>query len=167
MASGLPVIGLDAEGTRDLVTDDKTGYLVPQPPCDWSTACQRSSPHFRQLATHYAQLLTKACGSHGEREEMGTKASTEGIKGYTWWDAMEVCFLPVYSYTGLLTCSDVWMGIESPWVYLVPGAWNFKPKEPRILSQYRPRQRSPESIGSCRSDYSPRPRRRLGKGSGI
>jgi hypothetical protein len=95
MASGLPVIGLDAEGTRDLVTNEKTGYLLPQPPCDWSTACQRSSPHFRQLATHYAQLLAKACGSHGEREEMGRRASTEGIKGYTWWDAMEVCPLPV------------------------------------------------------------------------
>jgi glycosyltransferase involved in cell wall biosynthesis len=93
MASGLPVIGLDAEGTRDLVTNNKMGYLLPQPPCDWSTACQRSSPHFRQLAAQYAQLLTKACVSHGDREEMGRKASTEGIKGYTWWDAMEVCSL--------------------------------------------------------------------------
>ena len=104
MASGLPVIGLDAEGTRDLVTNEKTGYLLPQPPCDWSTACQRSSPHFRQLATHYAQLLTKACGSHGAREEMGRRASTEGIKGYTWWDAMEVCPLSgVLCYIGRLT----------------------------------------------------------------
>jgi hypothetical protein len=140
MASGLPVIGLDAEGTRDLVTDQKTGYLLPQPPCDWSTACQRSSPHFRQLATHYAQLLTKACGSHSDREEMGRRASTEGIKGYTWWDAMEVCSLPV-CFCLLLTSSDVWMDIESLSVSLVLGAWSSKHSEHRTRTLYRPRQR--------------------------
>jgi hypothetical protein len=101
MASGLPVVGLDAEGTRDLVTDTKTGYLLPQPPCDWSTACQRSSPHFRQLASHYGSLLTKACEKHGDREEMGLRASTDGIEGYTWWDAMEVCSV----YLGVIRVS--------------------------------------------------------------
>jgi glycosyltransferase involved in cell wall biosynthesis len=95
MASGLPVVGLDAEGTRDLVSHNEMGLLLPQPPCDWSTACQRPSPHFRQLATEYATLLARVCTSHSEREAMGRKASTDGIKGYTWWDAMEVSHGPV------------------------------------------------------------------------
>lgn len=31
LASGLPVVGLDADGTRDLVTDGGTGLLLPMP----------------------------------------------------------------------------------------------------------------------------------------
>lgn len=90
MASGLPVVGLDAEGTRDLVSHSSTGLLLDQPNCEWSTACQRSSPHFQPLVQRYAVLLTRACTDHAEREGMGRRACTEGIKGYTWWDAMEV-----------------------------------------------------------------------------
>lgn len=101
MASGLPVVGLDAEGTRDLVTHAQTGLLLPQPPCDWSTACQRSSSHFRSLAQEYAGLLSRSCTDHHEREAMSRSASTEGVKGYTWWDAMEA--RPVINITDSYT----------------------------------------------------------------
>lgn len=90
MASGLPVVGLDAEGTRDLVTHGQTGLLLDQPDLEWSTACQRASPQSQSLARQYATLLTRACTDHAEREKMGHRACTQGIKGYTWWDAMEV-----------------------------------------------------------------------------
>lgn len=94
MASGLPVVGLDAEGTRDLVTHSQTGLLLPHPPCDWSTACQRSSSNFKSLSIDYASLLSRSCTDHQERESMSRLASTEGVKGYTWWDAMEVRHIP-------------------------------------------------------------------------
>lgn len=31
LASGLPVVGLDAEGTRDLITDGRNGLLLSRP----------------------------------------------------------------------------------------------------------------------------------------
>ena len=105
LASGLPVIGLDAEGTRDLVTHEQTGLLLPLPAelsvavsggknthkNAWPAVCRdQSNPLFISCAERYAALLSRATCNHAEREVMGARASTEGIEGYTWWDAMEV-----------------------------------------------------------------------------
>ncbi|WVQ76957.1 hypothetical protein IAR50_006636 [Cryptococcus sp. DSM 104548] len=100
LASGLPVVGLDAEGTRDLVQHSSTGFLLPLTPSPsasvthpltWPTACHLSSPHFDHLAMEYAKLLAGVTIDHGKRREMGRIASTKGIEGRTWWDAMESC----------------------------------------------------------------------------
>lgn len=101
LASGLPVIGLDAEGTRDLVTHDRTGLLLSLPSevaatangskNAWPGVCRdHTDPLFVVCAERYAVLLARATCSHAEREEMGSRACREGIEGYTWWDAMEV-----------------------------------------------------------------------------
>jgi hypothetical protein len=52
------------------------------------------------LATEYATLLSRAVTLHEERDEMGRKACTDGIKGYTWWDAMEVSHIHTNKYSG-------------------------------------------------------------------
>jgi hypothetical protein len=100
LASGLPVVGLDAEGTRDLVSHARTGLLLPlphkavtgeNPSRTWPTICRdHSTEIFAECAEGYASLLGQAVLDHEARRGMGTTASTEGIVGYTWWDAMEV-----------------------------------------------------------------------------
>lgn len=104
LASGLPVVGLDAEGTRDLVTHQSTGLLLSPPHAHssdysnkestsipWPRACNTSSPYFKTLAKEYAKLLAEVVLDHQKRKEMGERGSTEGIGGRTWWDAMEKC----------------------------------------------------------------------------
>ncbi|TXT10662.1 hypothetical protein VHUM_02167 [Vanrija humicola] len=101
LASGLPVIGLDAEGTRDLVQHDETGLLLPLPSDavvkqnlsrTWPTICRNTNhPLFSTCADNYAALLAKAATQHTLRTAMSARACTEGIKGFTWWDAMERC----------------------------------------------------------------------------
>lgn len=93
LASGLPVIGLDAEGTRDLVSHGETGLLLSPPGGkSWPSICRNtSSPAFDSCIEGYAALLTRATTKHSERAAMGQKACTEGIRGFTWWDAMEAC----------------------------------------------------------------------------
>ncbi|WWD17615.1 hypothetical protein CI109_102056 [Kwoniella shandongensis] len=94
LASGLPVVGLDAEGTRDLVSHGSTGLLLPLDSSEsltWATACQPDSTHFDRLAKGYAELLARVVADAKMRKEMSKRGSTEGIKGYTWWDAMERC----------------------------------------------------------------------------
>jgi len=92
-----PVVGLDAEGTRDLVTPtgpSQTGLLLPLPASctSWPAALKKNtSPAFAESAEHYAKLLAQVVLDHGLRARMGRVASTEGIKGFTWWDAMERC----------------------------------------------------------------------------
>lgn len=109
-----PVVGLDAEGTRDLVTHQTTGLLLSPPhshspghskeestSIPWPKACSTSSPHFQTLSKEYAELLAEVVLDHQKRKEMGQRGSTEGITGRTWWDAMEVrlLFLPFLLYT--------------------------------------------------------------------
>nr|WVH01979.1 lycosyl transferases group 1 protein [Naematelia aurantialba] len=93
LASGLPVVGLDAEGTRDLVKMGETGLLLSLPAAapSWPTACRPGSPYFELTARGYAGLLARAVLDHNGRREMSVKAATEGVKGFTWWDAMERC----------------------------------------------------------------------------
>ncbi|KAL7419253.1 hypothetical protein Q5752_006090 [Cryptotrichosporon argae] len=91
LASGLPVVGLDAEGTRDLVAHAHTGWLLTAQN-EWHAVCKDAkSPEFDKAAQGYAELLRRATEDHAERRKMGVAASTEGIKGFTWWDAMEKC----------------------------------------------------------------------------
>ncbi|KAK6905999.1 hypothetical protein I204_08513 [Kwoniella mangroviensis CBS 8886] len=93
LASGLPVVGLDAEGTRDLVTHDQTGLLLSLPTKEttWPHACKSDSPYFQELSSSYAEMISTLVMDGKRRREIGRRGSTEGIKGYTWWDAMEAC----------------------------------------------------------------------------
>lgn len=89
-----PVVGLDAEGTRDLVQDTQTGLLLPLPSTSvtWPTTLKNpSTAIFDTCAVEYAKLLARAVTDHDLRTAMGQRAATEGIKGFTWWDAMESC----------------------------------------------------------------------------
>lgn len=100
LASGLPVIGLDAEGTRDLVNHESTGLLLPLPRQShepnnisrtWPLICRdHTSAVFLQCAEAYARLIERVVTDDEARRGMGKRGSTEGIEGYTWWDAMEV-----------------------------------------------------------------------------
>lgn len=98
LASGLPVVGLDAEGTRDLVAHRQTGLLLPlphksdSPSRAWPTICRDTTGAlFQACVVGYADLLAEACTQHAQREEMAHRACTDGIRGFTWWDAMERC----------------------------------------------------------------------------
>lgn len=105
LASGLPVIGLDADGTRDLVTREKTGLLLDFPhrqagsrllpritSSDWPRICKFPNTNaYASLADDYARLVARVMKDDVMRAEMGRRACTEGIEGYTWWDAMERC----------------------------------------------------------------------------
>lgn len=105
LASGLPVVGLDAEGTRDLVAHGHTGLLLPLPlePGEagdskgkqdlkggWAAACKNLDGNSRLVQT-YASLLASVLRDTEMRARMGHNASTDGIRGFTWWDAMEAC----------------------------------------------------------------------------
>lgn len=100
-------MGLDADGTRDLVKPGSTGLLLPLPGRDgapikqewsstmrdWHEVCKdASSPVFLRAADGYARLISKVMVDHGLRKKMSRLACTDGVKGYTWWDAMEVRF---------------------------------------------------------------------------
>ncbi|KAK4689476.1 hypothetical protein P7C73_g647, partial [Tremellales sp. Uapishka_1] len=96
MASGLPVVGLDADGTRDLVTHSQTGLLMPFPPHadgqTWSTVCRSTTlPPFAHCRKDYAELLLQLVVHGKQRQSMSNRASTDGVEGFTWWDAMERC----------------------------------------------------------------------------
>jgi glycosyltransferase involved in cell wall biosynthesis len=103
LASGLPVVGLDAEGTRDLVVHERTGLLLPMPkPAknlisdepqaapDWRTLLTSpTSVAFTESTTVYASLLKQLITDPRKRADMSRRAVTEGTKGRTWHDAME------------------------------------------------------------------------------
>lgn len=77
MASGLPVVGLLAEGVKDLVQDQTSGLLLD------ATHMSR-----RQQIEAYGQLLTTLIDDADMRATMGHKA-VELASSYTWWGAME------------------------------------------------------------------------------
>lgn len=59
---------------------------------DWHDVCKdASSPLFLHAADGYARLISKVMVDHELRKKMSRLACTDGVKGYTWWDAMEVC----------------------------------------------------------------------------
>ncbi|CEP19599.1 hypothetical protein [Parasitella parasitica] len=77
MASGLPVVGLLAEGVRDLVKDQESGLLL-------DTA---NMPRLTQVQ-EYGKLLQKLVLDSDSRAQMSQKAIKIAYS-YTWWDAME------------------------------------------------------------------------------
>lgn len=77
MASGLPVVGLLAEGVKDLVQDKKSGFLLD------TTGMSRP----KQIK-EYGILLTKLIEDLKLRKDMGQKG-IELSNSYTWWGAME------------------------------------------------------------------------------
>ncbi|KZW03680.1 UDP-Glycosyltransferase/glycogen phosphorylase [Exidia glandulosa HHB12029] len=74
LASGLPVVGLDAEGTRDLVSHGRNGLLLPRGKGEGPEA--------------YAALLAEMVRDGKRRKEMGW-AAVQSAQGRTWAGAME------------------------------------------------------------------------------
>lgn len=77
MASGLPVVGLQAEGVCDIVEDGKTGFLlniedIPE----------------QEQATAYRDLLARLVAEHELRQEMGRAAHIAATRR-TWDEAMK------------------------------------------------------------------------------
>jgi len=109
LASGLPVVGLDAEGTRDLIVHSRTGLLLEKPPPTLSTSAfpknttsigihahewshilaSPKSPSYAHCIDAYAALIGLVTSDLTLRTIMGNRASTEGTVGRTWHEAME------------------------------------------------------------------------------
>jgi hypothetical protein len=86
LASGLPVVGLDAEGTRDLVIHSQTGLLLslPDGAKDWPQALKNDrSAFFEAAAEEYARLLARVLGDENDRKTMGSRA-VKGANGRSW-----------------------------------------------------------------------------------
>jgi glycosyltransferase involved in cell wall biosynthesis len=83
MASGLPVVGLEAEGVKDLVAQRRTGLLL-------NTFGLSVSD--QQLK--YRGLLETLVAQHGVLKDMSLEAVKEAKK-YTWYEAMD-CMVQVY-----------------------------------------------------------------------
>lgn len=81
MASGLPVVGLQAEGVCDSVEDDHTGLLLAaeQIPAE-------------EQATAYGDLLTRLVERHQLRQRMG-RAAQQVAASRTWDEAMQSLLL--------------------------------------------------------------------------
>jgi glycosyltransferase involved in cell wall biosynthesis len=76
MASGLPVVGLQAEGVCDIVEDGKSGLLL-----DIETLLEQ------EQTTAYRDLLTRLVGQHDLRRNMGLVALQTATRR-TWDEAM-------------------------------------------------------------------------------
>lgn len=83
MASGLPVVGLDAEGVKDLVSPHKTGLLL-----------NTNGLNKEEQATQYRHLLQQLITKKDMRYSMSKEAMVEA-KRYTWFEAMD-CMVQVY-----------------------------------------------------------------------
>ena len=94
LASCVPVVGLDAEGTRDLVADGRTGFLLRKPKdlatSEWSTILSSpESPTFQECAISYANLLETLIVDRRMQMMIRKRTRAEGTAGRTWIDAME------------------------------------------------------------------------------
>jgi len=78
MASGLPVVGLNAEGVCDLVSHEKTGLLL-----DVAEGMSREDQ-----IEGYRHNLERLVDNVALRSAMGRDAVTSSRK-YTWYEAME------------------------------------------------------------------------------
>ncbi|KAF8951640.1 hypothetical protein BDZ97DRAFT_1884915 [Flammula alnicola] len=92
LTSGLPVVGLDAPGTRDLVSSSSTGLLLPLPPTASSWAEHLAtpfSPSFNASARAYSDLLLAVASDHDRRRAMSANAAAEGCSRGSWHAVME------------------------------------------------------------------------------
>ncbi|KAI7862690.1 hypothetical protein BDF14DRAFT_1852334 [Spinellus fusiger] len=83
MASGLPVVGLMAEGVKDLVEHGKTGLLLETTGLSYTAQCEQ-----------YKANLLKLIHNNLLRTQMGANA-VRASSHYSWWNAME-CMVQVY-----------------------------------------------------------------------
>lgn len=102
LASGLPVVGLDADGTRDLVQHGRTGLLLQHRPnhmdsgaVDWNQQFIPGGPRFQELSRQYAALLHKLVSNGTFRSVMGKCASASTPVGRSWGAAMG-CMVECY-----------------------------------------------------------------------
>lgn len=102
LASGLPVVGLDADGTRDLVQHGRSGLLLQHRPnrmdsgtVDWNQQFVPGSPRFQELSRQYAALLRKLVSNRTLRGVMGECALSSTPVGRSWGAAMG-CMVECY-----------------------------------------------------------------------
>ncbi|KAG8752648.1 hypothetical protein FRC12_011848 [Ceratobasidium sp. 428] len=102
LASGLPVVGLDADGTRDLVQHERTGLLLQHGPnrldaagCGWQQQFDPRNPRRQVLAHQYAALLRRLVTNTTLRRVMAARASTSAPVTKSWDDAMG-CIVDCY-----------------------------------------------------------------------
>ncbi|KAF8734089.1 serine carboxypeptidase, partial [Rhizoctonia solani] len=102
LASGLPVVGLDADGTRDLVQHERTGLLLQHRPnhldsslTNWSDQFYPGTKRFQVLSRQYAALLHRLVCNATLRSVMGGCASASTPVGRSWSAAME-CMVECY-----------------------------------------------------------------------
>jgi glycosyltransferase involved in cell wall biosynthesis len=81
MASGLPVVGLQAEGVCDIVEDGKTGFLL---------TIEGLSE--QEQTSAYRDLLTRLVAEHDLRQSMG-RAAYAAASHRTWDEAMKSLLL--------------------------------------------------------------------------
>ncbi|KAG8700553.1 hypothetical protein FRC09_005890 [Ceratobasidium sp. 395] len=105
LASGLPVVGLDADGTRDLVQHERTGLLLQYGPNrldaaegGWQQQFDPRSPRRQVLAHQYAALLRRLVTNTTLRRVMAGRASTSAPVSKSWDDAMG-CIVDCYEET--------------------------------------------------------------------
>jgi hypothetical protein len=105
LACGLPVVGLDASGTRDLVVDSRTGLLLrTQNPSEWNVIfADSSSTTFQQIALEFSLLLGKLVFDRHLRTSMSRRAVEEGVVGRAWGQAMNTmvdCYREAIAISG-------------------------------------------------------------------
>jgi glycosyltransferase involved in cell wall biosynthesis len=102
LASGLPVVGLDADGTRDLVQHERTGLLLQYRPNQlessvtyWNDQFNPGSLRFQVLSRQYAALLRRLVCNVILRSVMGECASASAPVGRS-WDVAMGCMVECY-----------------------------------------------------------------------
>ena len=97
LSAGVPVVGLRAEGVRDLVDHGKTGLLLDldaligssgASPVSPRTVCDPGSAHFPRVVAAYRTLLLQLLVDAGRRRAMGLAAAAEA-KTHSWSEEME------------------------------------------------------------------------------
>lgn len=123
LASGLPVIGLDADGTRDLVQHERSGLLLQYKPNrlnssvrQWNEQLTPGSPSFQALSQQYAALLRRLVQNVTLRGVMGEFALTSTPVGKSWDSAMG-CMVECYHEVARTDRREVLRGLDCSWLH--------------------------------------------------